>query len=327
MGTLHQRPHHKALRVAIAISHVVLIGLKPRQRHTHKVHEVVTCKRHRQGKGAQQHHELQYRQLHGTQQRHQHRKHCHAATDNQPCLLTDYLIYLGSHQCTSLQSFDKQEPDDGRHRQSAEDANLQRRGEPAAHFARLVRCPSVYTKGKGEDNACYPLYDGSEHECDGYRQEDAEDDRDGFLRIEQITQCEQDTVLCHSATRYLYQGDGKGTAEQFKNQTDGGGGRHAQRVEHIEQHHVCHHHRQEDTHHVIEREVGRCHDAVPRHVHHAIAQRRSSKNTDCRHRHHRPVPRHLGTDGRVQEVYCIIAHPDHEVEHSKYDKEYYNSEK
>ena len=61
-----------------------------------------------------------------------------------------------------------------------------------------------------------------------------------------------------SSARYLYQGDGKGTAEQFK---------------------------------------------------------------------HRPVPRHLGTDGRVQEVYCVIAHPDHKVEHCKYNQEYNYSEK
>jgi len=47
-------------------------------------------------------------------------------------------------------------------------------------------------------------------------------------------------------------------------------------------------------------------------------------NANCQHR---PVPRHLGTDGRVQEVYCVIAHPDHKVEHCKYNQEYNYSEK
>ena len=125
MGTIHQRPHHKALRVAIAVGSVILIGFKSRKRHTHEIHEVVAGKRHRQGKGTQQHHKLQHGQFHGTQQRHQHRKNNHSAANNQPSVLTNHLFHIGSHQRAALQSFDKQEPDDGGHRQSTEDANLQ----------------------------------------------------------------------------------------------------------------------------------------------------------------------------------------------------------
>ena len=125
----------------------------------------------------------------------------------------------------------------------------------------------------------------------------------------------------------LQQRNGKGSAQQFEHHRDGGRCRHAQRVEHIKQHHVCHHHCQEDAHHIIERKVGRCHDAVSRHVHHAVTQGRSGKHTDGRHRHHRPVSRHLGTDGRVQEVYCIIAYANHQVEHRKHYKEYDYSKK
>ena len=121
---------------------------------------------------------------------------------------------------------------------------------------------------------------------------------------------------------YLQQGDGKGSTQQFKYHRDGGGCRHTERIEHVEQYHVGNHDSQEYTHHVVEREILWRHDAMSGHVHHTVAQGSSDEHANSSYRHHSSVSCHPGSDSRVQKVYGIIAYANHQVEHCKHYKEY-----
>ena len=123
----------------------------------------------------------------------------------------------------------------------------------------------------------------------------------------------------------VQQGDGEGAAEELEDHADCSGGRHAERVEDVEKDDISHHHGEEDAHHVVEREILRHHDAVARHIHHAVAESGAGKDADGCHEDYGAETCHLCADGGIEEVDCIVAHAHDKVEEGEDDKEHYDA--
>ena len=169
--------------------------------------------------------------------------------------------------------------------------------------------------------ARHPLYERTKHEGHGHTQEDGQYHLQRLVRIHIVAKgCGGRRVL------HLEHGQGEGSTEEFKHHRNGGRSRHAERIEHIEQHNVGHHDRHKDAHDFLEVEHLRSEDAMARNVHHAVAHHGTAEHAQRSHHHNGAKARHLGTDGRVQEIYSIIAHADPKVEGSQHKQEYNHSQ-
>ena len=67
--------------------------------------------------------------------------------------------------------------------------------------------------------------------------------------------------------------------------------------------------------------VSGVHNAVTRHIHHAGTHHCTDNHAHRGNNHHRFELCHLGTDGRIEEVYRIIAHSHKQVEHCQNEQE------
>ena len=164
------------------------------------------------------------------------------------------------------------------------------------------------------------MRDEAQDESDGHAQEDAHDDAHGLLGIDEVAQCEQMAGRVGGSLHDLDQGDGERSAQQLKHHTDGSGCGHSHAVEHIEQQHIREHDGHEDAHHVIEGEKLGCHDAVARHIEHAVAQRSACKHAHRGDDDNGAEARHLGSDSRIEEVHSIVAHTHHQVKYGQDDE-------
>ena len=96
-------------------------------------------------------------------------------------------------------------------------------------------------------------------------------------------------------------------AEEFKHHRHGGRRRHTERVENVEQYDVCDHHSHIDVHHILEAEILRSENAMARNVHHAVAEHASAEHADACNDDKRTKLRRTRTDGRIEEVYRVVA--------------------
>ena len=286
------------------MGHIVLIGIQSGKGHTHEVDQVISSESHCQGKCAGQHHSLHHVQPYEAQYRHHQAHEQGAATQDEPRVVVDESVQLWSHQSGTLQSAHQHEPRDTGDGYTAEDAVLH-----------------VRTAVEREYHTCQPLRDEAQHKGDGHTQEDTHDDAHGLLGIDEVAQGEQMAGRVGGSLHDLDQGESERSSQQLKHHTDGSGCGHTQTVEHIQQQHIGKHDGHEDAHHIIKGEKLGRHDAVAGHIEHAVAQRGACKHAYRGDDDNRAEACNLGSDGRIEEVHCIVAHTHHQVKYGQDDEE------
>ena len=75
----------------------------------------------------------------------------------------------------------------------------------------------------------------------------------------------------------------------------------------------------------MEREILWSHDAVTRHIHHAVAEGSTGKDTYGGYKNNRPETRYTRSNGRIKKVYGVVADTNYKVEHRKDDEEDHNA--
>ena len=98
-----------------------------------------------------------------------------------------------------------------------------------------------------EDDSRNPLH----HDTEEKRYRDTHEYGDDYAKS--LVCIEQVSVAQRAVAYHLYGGKHKRSAQQLEHERHGGGCRHAQSVEHVEDYHVRHHHRKEYGHHLVER--------------------------------------------------------------------------
>ena len=106
------------------MGHVVLIGIQSGKWDTHEVDQIISSESHCQGKCTSQHHGLHHVEPHETQCRHHQAHEQGAATQDEPRVVVDECVQLGSHQSGALESAHKHEPRDTGNGYTTEDAVL-----------------------------------------------------------------------------------------------------------------------------------------------------------------------------------------------------------
>ena len=269
---------HHMLRRARAARDEVLVGREGSQGDTHEVDQVVARKRQRQGEGAEEDDDFEHIDSEPIEQLHEQRAADEDTEHEQRGVVGYPLVRLGGHVGALRHGLDEHEIEDGSDAESAE--------EPDEPFqARGVV--------EGEKEPGEPLDDGADDEGDTHREEDAEDDLQGFLGVEQVGE-RQRGVVGDLDTR-----EAERAAEQLEDQRDGGAGGHAQRVEHIEEDDIGEHDRHEDTHDFLKGEMLGAEDTVAGDVHHAVADGGADEDTDSRHEDDTPQGRYTATHRRV----------------------------
>ena len=215
-------------------------------------------------------------------------------------------LVLGSHERRILQALDKHEIDDGCSGNTAEQT------DGIFKSSSIVEC---------EDKSGNVLYDGTEEEGNRYRKEDTDDDGQGFFCIQQVAES-QHAGFVHGN---LDERKHESTSKEFEYHRDGGGSRHPEGVEDVQQDYVSHHDCQKDAHQFLKVEVFGLEDAVPGNFHHAVTEGSSEEYADggnCNDEFERSG---LGADGRVEKVHSVVADTYYQVEDGEQEKEYYDS--
>ena len=218
-----------------------------------------------------------------------------AASQYEHVVASDPSLELGSHDRKVLDSFQQHEID------------YRSAGNTTEQSDFPLQLAFIF---EGEQQASEKLHDCSEYEGNSYRKEYAEDNRQCLFGVEQVAHVE-----CIVGGSHLEQRDHESGAQKLEHKRDRGRGRHAQRIEDIEQDDVGHHHRHEDCYNIVEREVFRPEDAMSRHIHHAVAHRGADEDADCRHDNYpfeRCCPR---SDCGRKEIDSVVAHAHRKVEH------------
>ena len=153
------------------------------------------------------------------------------------------------------------------------------------------------------------MHNHTEEEGDSHTHEDGDNHAQRLVRVKQVGKAER-RVGCN-----LDSCKDERTAKQFEHERNGSRGRHAERVEHVEHDNVCNHYGKEDGHYVIEREIGRLHNAVSCHVHHTRGHYSANCHTCRSNDKHRAELRHLSSDGAVKEVDGVVTYSNKKVEY------------
>ncbi len=294
IGGAVKRAHQKAVSVAAAVGHIVLIGCQTAQGHTDKVHQVVASESHGKREGAYQHYHLEHIHLKCVQQLHKHCKEYHTARYNEQCVAANPGLHLGSHETKVLGTLYQQKVYYGRGTQAAENAYFP--FELAAVVERKHR-------------SRYKLHHRAEHKGYCHRKEYSDNHRQRFFGVKQLIKAQVDSA------GHLYQRYHKGGAQQFEHHRHRGGCRHAQCVEYIKQYDIRDHHRHEYTNKVVERKMLGPEYAVSGYVHHAVAHGRADKHAYRGYYKH-PFERcGSGAYRRVEKVDSVVAYSNRKVEH------------
>ena len=217
------------------------------------------------------------------------------------CVFFYPCVIFRSHERTVLQSFQQRKIKDTRGGNPPEN--------PYFPFQLGSIVKRKYQTGQ-------PLHQRSEDKSYSHGKEYAQNDRKRLVRIQQIVKAQKPGLVRGD----FQQRKDERTAQQLKDHRDGSRRRHAQRVENIQQYHIRHHDRQENTKQVVETEHLRLENPMPRNVHHAVTQRGTHKHTDRRDNQDGAKACDLRPDGRVQEVHGIITHSDHQVENGQHEQ-------
>ena len=168
---------------------------------------------------------------------------------------------------------------------------------------------------KGEDNTRKPLHEHSREEGYRYADEDGDDDTQGLVAVEKVLK------LKASVGIHLQQGEDERSAEQLEHERNRGGGWKTKGVEHVEHDDIGDHYGKENRHHLVERIVGGMHYAMSRHIHHSRTHHSTDDHAEGSDNHDGLVLCHLCSDGRVEEVYSVVADSHEEVEHCQDEQE------
>lgn len=204
-------------------------------------------------------------------------EHEEAADEHSSILLYPVLVF-GSHERAVLQTFYQHEVDDGSSCDTAEDTDA------VLHLFGVV---------ESEDDTCQPLHQHTEEEGDGYGYEYRHDNGQCLVCVDKIAQPERIAAV------HFDEGEGKGSAQQFKDHGYGGGRRHSHGVEYIQQYHVCQHHCQQDAHDFRKIKMLRLVDTVTGNVHHAVGEGSADEYTDTCYKQYRLERCCFGSDSRL----------------------------
>ena len=240
------------------------------------------------------------------QQLHQYREESETAENDQSGMGLNPSFDFRGHECKVFSAFDKKKIN------NRCGADASKNPDFPFEIAPVI---------EGEYHSGEKLHHSSEEKRYRYRKEYSEYYRQGFFGVQQVVETEVDT------TGHFYQSHYKCSSEKLEHHWNGGGGRHTQRIENIEQYDVGHHHRHEDADEVIEREMLRSEYTMPGNIHHPVAHRRPDKYSDrgdYQHSLERCRPR---TYRGVQEIDSIVAYPHRQVEHRQQEqKNHYTEE-
>ena len=266
------------MEVAASIGGIILIGCERRERNSHEVHKVIARKCHGEREGAEQHHYLKHVYLQEVEQLHQHGERHQRHSKYQHRVVVDPCLELGGHDGKILNPLKQHEIDNGGTRHTAKQSHLP--FQPALVFKR-------------ENQSRQKLHHRSKHKRYSHRQEDTQNHRQRFLSIDKIAHGK--SAL---GSGDLEKSHHKRCAKKLKHHRHRGGRGHTERVKHIKQYDVSDHHSHEYRYNIIERQILRMKNAMPRHVHHAIAHRRADKHA-YRRDNHDPLERcRLRADSR-----------------------------
>ena len=173
MGAFLQGCHHKGIGIAVPVGREIEERVKPCERDTHEIYEVVSCESHCKREGSHQDNRLENVDLEKGQYRYQGGHRRKADGQEHTGVLTDELLDIRRHKDRALESVDKQEPNDGRGADSAEQDGFQ---------------GSVPGFDEGEYKPGYPHHQHARNEGYGDGQEDGGDYAQGLVRIQKLSQ-------------------------------------------------------------------------------------------------------------------------------------------
>lgn len=300
-GALHERGHHEGVDgLAVGVGREVLVGVEAGQRHADEVDEVVAGKGHGEAKRAHEDGKLEDVDAEQVERLHRDGRDEEGAEQQPVGVVLDVVAHVLGQVGALAHALHEDEVGEGREGDAAED------GDAIAAVLRIV---------EGEDDAAQPHHHHTDDKGDGHRDEDGDDHLQGLVRVEQVG------VFQRGVAHHLEQREHRRAAQQLEDERDRGGGGHAERVESVEHDDVRHHHGQHDGHHLVEGIVGRHHDAVAGHVHHARGHHGAEHHAHRGNDEDGAKRRHAGADGRLQEVDRIVAHADKQVEDGQAEQE------
>ena len=190
------------------------------ERHTDEVDEVVAGKSHRQAEGTHQDGELEDVDAAEVEELHHDGRHHEGDDEEHSDVVADIVAPLSRQVRTLAQALHEDEVGEGGEGDATED------GDGVAAVLLII---------EGEYDTRDPHHDDAEEEGDGNGCEDTDD------HLQCLVAIEQHAVVEAWVAPHLQGGEDEGTAEQLKHQGHGGGGRHTERVEHVQDDDVGHH--------------------------------------------------------------------------------------